>query len=136
VSDYERSRDEPVSGWAVGGITFAACVLLLIGTFQLIAGLTAIIDDDFYVVARNYTFNLDTSAFGWIHLLLGILLVITGFGLFNRSGWAGATAIFLAILSAIANFFFIPYFPIWSVVLIALDVWVIWAITRPGAMET
>ena len=88
------------------------------------------------MVTQNYTFDLDTSAWGWIHLLLGILLVATGFGLFNRSAWAGVTAIFLAMLSALANFFFIPYYPFWAILLIALDIWVIWALTRPGAIRT
>ena len=125
-----------VSGWASGGITFAACLLTIIGFFQVIAGLVAVIDDEFYVVARNYTFELDTSAWGWIHLLVGVLLVITGFGLFARSAWAGVTAIILAMLSAVANFFFIPYYPFWAILVIALNVWVIWALTRPGAIET
>jgi hypothetical protein len=126
----------PVSGWAVGGIAFAATVLTIIGVFQIISGLVAIFDDNFYVVAQNYTFDLDTTAWGWIHLLLGILLVVTGFGLFSRSAWAGVTAIMLASLSAILNFFFIPYYPFWSILVIALDIWVIWALTRPGAIET
>ena len=128
--------DEPVSGWALGGVTFAACVLTLIGGFQVIAGLVAIIDDNFYVVARNYTFDLDTSGWGWIHLILGALLVATGVGLFARQTWAGLTAIVLASLSALANFFFVPYYPFWAIVVIALDVWVIWALTRPGAIRT
>jgi hypothetical protein len=126
----------PVSGWAVGGIAFAATVLTIIGVFQIIAGLVAIFDDDFYVVTANYTFDLDASAWGWVHLLLGILLVATGWGLFSRSAWAGVTAIMLASLSAILNFFFIPYYPFWSILIIALDIWVIWALTRPGAIET
>ena len=127
---------EPVSGWALGGITFAACVLTLIGAFQVIAGLAAIIDDDFFVVTRNYTFDLDTTGWGWIHLVFGVLLVATGFGLFARQAWAGIAAIFLASLSAVANFFFIPYYPFWAILVIALDVWVIWALTRPGAIRT
>jgi hypothetical protein len=126
----------PVSGWAVGGIAFAATVLTIIGVFQIISGLVAIFDDNFYVVTANYTFDLDTTVWGWIHLLLGILLVVTGFGLFSRSAWAGVTAIVLASLSAILNFFFIPYYPFWSILVIALDIWVIWALTRPGAIET
>jgi uncharacterized membrane protein len=126
----------PVSGWAVGGIAFAATVLTIIGVFQIISGLVAIFDDNFYVVTANYTFDLDTTVWGWIHLLLGILLVVTGFGLFSRSTWAGLTAIMLASLSAIVNFFFIPYYPFWSILVIALDIWVIWALTRPGAIET
>jgi hypothetical protein len=135
MSDPEIRRPEP-SGWALGGVVFAASVLTMVGCFQLIAGLVAIFDDEFYVVARNYTFDLDTTAWGWIHLLLGILLVVTGFGLFSRQTWAGVTSIFLAMLTAVENFFFIPYYPFWSILVIALSVWVIWALTRPGAIET
>ena len=125
-----------MSGWAVGGVVFAATMMLMVGTFQIIAGLVAIFDDEFYVVGRDYTFELDTTAWGWIHLLLGILLAVGGWALFARNAWAGVFAIVLASLSAIANFFFIPYYPFWSIVIIALDVWVIWALTRPGAVET
>jgi hypothetical protein len=135
LSDTEYRRPEP-SGWALGGIAFAASILLLVGVFQIIAGLVAIFDDEFYVVAQNYTFELDTSVWGWLHLLLGIVLVGTGWGLFSRAPWAGVTAIILAILSAVLNFFFIPFYPFWSILIIALDVWVIWALTRPGAIET
>jgi hypothetical protein len=136
VSDYQAPGDREVSGWALGGVTFAACVLTIVGVFQVIAGLAAIIDDEFFVVARNYTYDVDTSGWGWIHLLLGVLLVITGFGLFGRAAWAGITAIFLASLSAVANFFFIRYYPAWAILVIALDVWVIWSLTRPGAIRT
>jgi hypothetical protein len=136
VSEYRTRPAPPVSGWAVGGITFAACILTLIGAFQVIAGLTAIFNDNFFVVARNYTFDLDTTAWGWIHLLVGVLMLATGFGLFGRRAWAAVAAIFLALLSAVVNFFFIPYYPFWSILVIALDVWVIWSLTRPSAIET
>jgi hypothetical protein len=92
VSDPQLSRREP-SGWAVSGIVFAASVLTLVGCFQAVAGLVAIVDDDFYAVTRNYTFDLDTSTWGWLHLLLGIALVITGLALFSRRTWVGVTAI-------------------------------------------
>jgi hypothetical protein len=123
----------PLSGWAIGGITFAAVMMILIGVFQVIAGLVAIFDDDFYVVTQNYTFDLDTSAWGWIHLLLGILLLLAGYGLMSGATWAAAVAIVLAVLTAVENFFFIPYYPFWSILVIALCVWVIWALTRPTA---
>ena len=135
MTDYPR-HDESVSGWAVGGIVFAACLLSLIGAFQVIAGLAAIINDDFFVVTRNYTFDLDTTVWGWIHLVLGAVLLATAWGLFGRKPWAGVTAISLAMLSAVLNFFFIPYYPWWALVVIALDIWVIWALTRPGAIRT
>jgi hypothetical protein len=131
-----RPAEPEVSGWAVGGIVFAATLMTMVGVFQMIAGLVAIFDDEFYVVARNYTFDLDVSAWGWIHLIVGIAVFVTGLGLFGRRTWAGIAAIFLAMLSALVNFFFIPYYPIWSLVEIALAIWVIWALTRPGAIQT
>ncbi len=135
MSETSHGRREP-SGWAFGGIVFAGSVLTLIGCFQVIAGLAAIFNDEFFLVTRNYTFDLDTSVWGWLHLLIGILLVATGFGLFTRRPWAVMTALVLAMLSAVINFFFIPYYPFWSLLLIALDVWVIWALTRQEAIET
>ena len=134
MSDQQYRRREP-SGWATGAIIFAAALLLLIGSFQIVAGLVAIFDDEFYVVTRNYTFDLDTTVWGWIHLLVGILLVVTAWGLGSGRTWARVTGIVLAIVSAIENFFFIPYYPWWSILVIAFDVWVIWALTRPDAME-
>lgn len=136
MTDHQTRPEPPVSGWAVSGVAFAACVLTLIGTFQIVAGLTAIFDDEFFVVAQNYTFDVDTTAWGWAHLLLGLVMLATGIGLFSRQAWAGVTAIFLAMLSAVLNFFFIPYYPFWSIVVIALNVWVIWSLTRPSAIRT
>ena len=136
-----RQRDpgrveEDVSGWAVGGIAFAGTVMVMIGAFQAVEGLVAIFNDEFFVVARNYTFDLDVSAWGWIHLIIGIGVFATGLGLFARATWAGVVAIMICMLSMLANFFFIPYYPFWSILVIALNVWVIWALTRPGAVTT
>jgi hypothetical protein len=137
ATQYDRQQgDQPVSGWAVGGIAFAATMMTMIGVFQALSGLVAIFNDEFYVVARNYTFDLDVSAWGWIHLIIGIGVFATGLGLFARATWAGVVAIMLCMLSALANFFFIPYYPFWSILVIALNVWVIWALTRPGAVNT
>jgi hypothetical protein len=137
MSEQEPRSDVPsISGWAVGGITFAGVMMILIGSFQVIAGLVAIIDDDFYVVTQNYTFDIDTTAWGWIHLLLGILILLSGIYLFAGAAWAAVTAVVLAVVSAVANFFFIPYYPFWSLLMIALAVWVIWSLTRPGAVRS
>ena len=135
MAQYDVSDTPRVSGWATGGIAFAGTLLLMIGAFQAIAGLTAILDDSFYVVTRNYTFDLDVTAWGWVHLILGVLLAVVGWGLWVGRAWAAVTAIVLAMLSAIANFFFIPYYPFWSIVVIGLNVWVIWSLTRPGAIR-
>ena len=135
-TDTTAAGGSQVSGWAIGGIAFAATIMVLIGVFQILAGLVAIFNDDFYIVAQNYTFDLDVSAWGWIHLLVGIAVLATGFGLFGPRPWAGVAAIMLCMLSALVNFFFIPYYPIWSLVVIALDIWVIWLVTRAGALDS
>jgi hypothetical protein len=136
-TQFETQRSEQeVSGWALGAIAFAATIMVLAGVFQTLAGLVAIIDDEFYVVAQNYTFDLDVTAWGWIHLLVGLGILAVGFGLFARKAWAGVGAIMLCMLSALVNFFFIPYYPIWSLLVIGLNVWVIWSVTRAGAIDT
>jgi hypothetical protein len=138
MSAQTEPRHEPpqASGWAIGGIAFAATMMVLIGVFQVLTGLVAILDDDFYVVTRNYTFDLDVSAWGWIHLLVGLAILATGFGLFARKAWAGVATIMLCMLSALVNFFFIPYYPIWALLVIGLNIWVIWSVTRAGALDT
>ena len=135
MTEYEPRTVEP-SGWAIGGLSFAAVMMIMIGIFQSFAGLAAIVDDEFFVVSQNFAFDIDTTAWGWIHLLLGIVVLLAGFALFAGRVWAAFVAITLAMLSAIANFFFIPYEPFWALLIIALDVWVIWALTRPAVIRT
>ena len=88
-----------------------------------------------FASASNYTFDLDPSTWGSIHLLIGVLLILSGLSLFSGAAWAGIVAMTLAVLSAVSNFFFIPYYPFWSILEIALACWVIWAITRPGVFD-
>jgi hypothetical protein len=134
ASPHDSRRDrEQLSGWAMSGVVFAGTMLLLIGCFQMLEGIVAILDDEFYVVARNYTFHLDVTVWGWIHLLLGALMLATGLGVLRGREWAAVTGIVLALLSSVTNFFFIPYYPIWSLVVIGLNIWVVWALSRPGA---
>jgi hypothetical protein len=136
MSQQEPRRTEgwgPISGWVIGGIAFAGMIMMIAGAFQGIAGLVAIFSDDFYYDTQNYTFDLDVTAWGWIHLILGVLLVFGGIALFAQRAWAVVLAVVFAALSAIENFFFIPYYPLWSILIIALDLWIIWALTRPGA---
>jgi hypothetical protein len=131
-----RARTErDVSGWAIGGTAFAGVIMLLVGVFHAIAGLVALIDDEFYVVGANYTFELDVTGWGWIHLLAGIGVALAGLYVFSGATWARIVGIVLAMLSAVANFFFIPYYPFWSILMIALAVWAIWALTRPVVVE-
>jgi hypothetical protein len=99
----------------------------------VITGLSAILNDEYFVQVRGYAFDLDLTAWGWIYLIFGLAMVATAVGLFRRAGWAEWVALFLVMLSALNNFFFIPYQPFWALLLIGLDVWVIWALTRSRA---
>jgi hypothetical protein len=112
----------------VGGVVFAATMMIMAGVFQGLAGLIAVFNDEFYAATRNYLFKFDATTWGWIHLVLGIVVALAGFSLLSGALWARAVGITLAVLSAIANFLFIPYYPFWSLLIIALDVFVIWAL--------
>ncbi|MBB5788936.1 DUF7144 family membrane protein [Jiangella mangrovi] len=129
-SIYERpSRRD---SWAAAGLVFAATMMVLLGAFQALEGLAGLLDDDFYATVPDYSLDLDVTAWAWIHLIAGILLMIAGFALFSGSPVAGGVGIALAALAAIANFLFLPHYPVWSLVIIALCVFVIWAIVRSG----
>jgi hypothetical protein len=133
MTDFETGRDESTgSAWATGGVVFAATMMIMIGLFQVFQGLAAIIEDEFFLVLPNYAFDIDITGWGWIHLILGVLVTLAGFYLSAGSRVAGAVAIALAGLAALANFFFIPYYPFWSLLIIALAVFVIWAVARSG----
>jgi hypothetical protein len=120
------------SGWAVGFILFAAILMIMVGVFQALQGLIAIFENEFYLATRNYTFQFDATTWGWIHLLLGLLVAFAGYGLLSGRTWARLLAITLAALSTTANFLFIPYYPFWSLLLVTLNILVIWAITAHG----
>ena len=123
-----RSR----SGAAVGFTYFAAIVMLMVGTFHAIAGFAGILENEFYVATRNYVFEFDATSWGWIHLIAGLIVIFAAVGLFTGAVWARTVGVTMAVISAIANFGFIPYYPVWSIVIIALDLAVIWALTAHG----
>jgi hypothetical protein len=128
------TTNEP-SAWAVGGVVFAATIMLVNGMFMIIEGLAAVINNSFYVVTDNYAFTIDVTTWGWVHIGLGVLVLLTGLALFRGSGWAGVAAIVLAVFGALANFAFIPYYPGWALLLVAMNVFVIWAVARSGVLS-
>jgi hypothetical protein len=131
-SSGARRADRETSGTAVGFILFAAIMMIMVGVFQAIQGLVGIFENEFYVATRNYLFQFDATTWGWIHLLVGLLVAFAGWGLLSGRTWARAVAITVALLSAIANFAFIPYYPFWSLLIITLDIFVIWAVAAHG----
>jgi hypothetical protein len=97
-----RAEDE-TSGWAVGFILFAGIMMVMVGCFQFFEGLVAVFNDTFYVATRNYVFQFDATTWGWIHLLMGLVVALAGWGLLLGRTWARVVAITVAVLSAIAN---------------------------------
>jgi hypothetical protein len=134
VSQYgAASRAErDTSGWAAGFILFAALMMIMAGCFQFFAGLIALFNDTFYVATRDYVFQFDATTWGWIHLVVGVIVALAGFGIMAGRTWARVVGITLALLSALANFLFIPYYPFWALTVIALDIFVIWALAAHG----
>jgi hypothetical protein len=98
----------------------------------VIAGLVAIFDDTFYVATRNYVFQFDATQWGWIHLIVGILVGISGGYLLTGSVIARTIGVIMALVSAVAGFAWLPYYPVWGVVIVAIAVSVIWALTAHG----
>jgi hypothetical protein len=126
------SDGRDTSGMAVGFTVFAAIMMLMVGVFQALQGLIAIFENEFYVATRNYLFEFDATTWGWIHLVIGLLVAFAGWGLLSGQTWARVVGITLAALSATANFLFIPYYPFWSLLIITLNIFVIWALTAHG----
>ena len=124
-----------VSGWTVGFTAFAGLMLMMVGVFHALTGFAAILENEFFVVRPNYAYEVDITAWGWLHLIYGIILVAAGRGVFTGATWARVVGITLASISAIANFFFIPYQPVWSILMIALAVLVIAALSAYSARD-
>jgi hypothetical protein len=117
---------------AIGAIMFAGIMMAVNGIFSAIAGLVALTKDEFYVVLPNYLLELDATTWGYIHLIVGIVVALAGFSVLTGKTWARVVGIVVASLSAIANFAFIPYYSAWSLLIIAIDVVVIWALAAHG----
>jgi hypothetical protein len=123
--------DEP-SGLATGFIFFAGVMMIVAGGFQVFAGLVALFENEFFVETRNYLLQLDVTGWGWIHLLVGLAVLLGGFAVLSGQTWGRAVGVVLAVLSALGNFAFIPYYPFWSITIVAVDIFVIWALTAHG----
>lgn len=112
------------SGWTV----FAAVLMIFGGAMAILEGIAAIAKDDVFVATRNYVFEFNLTGWGWIHLILGIVILLAGCALFTGALWARAVGVLLAGLGVVAHFLWLPYYPFWSLVLIAMYIIVIWAL--------
>lgn len=136
MSEHRTVETHAVSGWATGFAAFAGVVMMIVGFFHAITGLAGIFDNDFYVVTQNYAFDVNVTTWGWIQLVLGVVVLFAGWGILSGATWARVVGMIVATVSAVANFFFIPYYPVWAVLVIALDIAIIWALAVYTSDET
>lgn len=116
------------AAWVHGLSIFAGVMLIVIGIIQVLEGLAAVLNDKFYVATPNYVFEFDVTAWGWVQMLVGIVLGAAGYGIIAGQLWGRVIGIIVAVLSAVANFLYIPHYPVWSILIVMLDVAVIWAL--------
>jgi hypothetical protein len=124
-SDYEDSTKRMV---AYGTTAFAGVMLATVGVFQILQGISAIAKDDIYVSGLNYVYKLNVQGWGWIHLLIGAIAVAVAVGILMGQTWGRIAGIAIAALSALTNFAFLPYTPVWTLIIIAFNGFVIWAL--------
>lgn len=126
------SSSSDVSGW-VGWVYFAGFMLMVLGVFQSIAGLVALFKNTVYVVAERNLWLLDYTTWGWAHLLIGIFLIMAATAIMAGKMWGRVVGVVFAGLSLIANFGFIPVYPFWSILLVVINVFVLYALIVHGA---
>ena len=126
-------RHHEPTAW-VGLVVFGGAMMLMMGGFQVIEGIVALFRDEYYLVTRDgMLLTFDFTTWGWIHLVIGLVAVGAGFGVLMGQMWGRVLGILIAVVSALANIVFLPAYPIWSTIVITIDVLVIYALTVHGA---
>jgi hypothetical protein len=121
-----------MTGW-VGWVAFAGLMMVMLGTFHVIEGLVALFQDSYFLVPKaGLTVHVDYTTWGWVHIIGGILLACAGVAVFSGRVWARSIGVIFAMISAIVNISFLSAYPIWSTIMIAVDILVIWALTVHG----
>jgi hypothetical protein len=129
-------RSSEKTGIGSGWLVFAGVLMIFGGLMMLFAGIAAIANDDVFLATRNYVYQFDLTGWGWIHLILGVIITLAGAALFQGATWARVVGVALAGLAMLANFLWLPYAPFWAIVLIAINGFVIWALcTAPSPSE-
>ena len=125
-----HTYDDEQGSTARGIAVFAGILLATLGSFQILQGLSAIFEDDIFVTGINYIYEIDVTTWGWITLILGVIGVAVGVGILKGQLWAASAGIGFAVLSALAQFAFMPYYPFWAFGIITMDILVIWALAK------
>jgi hypothetical protein len=129
---YVPPGGRPATGW-VGMVVFAGVMLLMLGSFQAVEGVIALFRDEFYLTTKNgLVVPVDFDTYGWTHIAIAAIAVGTGLGILAGQTWARVVGVVIAVLSALVNLAFLPAYPIWSTIVIAMDVLIIYALTAHG----
>ena len=131
VTQQTYGRETERTGWT-GWITFAGVMLIIGGSLGLIFGIIAAVNDNWVVFTNRGQVSLDLSTWGWVHIIVGAIVVLAGFGVFTGNILARIVAVAVAVVSLIANFLWLPVYPVWAIIIITIDVLVIWALTAHG----
>lgn len=119
---------QTVSPWAHGIAGFAGVVMIIGGAFQALEGLSGIVHDKYLVVAPSTIYAFDVTVWGVIHLLVGLALLVIGVALLRGQTWGRVAGMIVAVVSAILNFVWLPYSPLWAIMVIAVDILIVWAL--------
>ena len=131
-SGLQNVQPTRMTAW-VGWIAFAGTMMVLLGSFHVIQGFVALLNDEAYLVGKSgLTVHVDYTTWGWVHIIGGFIVLVAGFALFTGQVWARTIGVVVALVSAIVNVGFLSAYPIWSAMMIGLDVLVIWALTVHG----
>ncbi|WLW53563.1 hypothetical protein [Streptomyces sp. YU58] len=125
---YAPTPTPTETAWAAGGVVFAGVLMLMNGVLAIFQGISALAEDDVWASVGDYVYKINLTGWGVILLCLGVVAAVTGAGILKGADWARMTGIFLASLSMVAQFLFLPYEPVWSVIMIAVNFFVIWSL--------
>ncbi|MFC8954005.1 hypothetical protein ACFT8P_15455 [Streptomyces sp. NPDC057101] len=128
-----RKPTSSSGAWAAGGTLFAGVLMLITGFMDILQGITGIAKDDVYTRVGDYVFKFNLTTWGWIHLILGVILVIVGAGILKGAEWGRITGIALASLNVLLHFLYLPYQPWWALFSMAVSIFVIWALASNDA---
>jgi hypothetical protein len=127
----EYTSREYVSGWAAWS-AFAGIMMVIGGIWWIISGISALANDTFFVVSEDYVFKFNVTTWGWIHIILGVVILLAGIAIFSGQVWARMIGVIIAVVWALVAFAWLPIYPIWAILYITISVFVIWTLTVHG----
>lgn len=125
------AQNNNASGWA-GWVFFAGIMMAIIGALHAIAGLAALLRDTYYLVGEEALIALNYTQWGWVHLLAGAVIFSAGIAVMNGSTWGRVVGVLMASVSLVVNMAFLNAYPVWSILVIILDVVIIYALLVHG----